>query len=114
MCGRSNLLTFVKKLDIGERYSIASMIYFIPYTLLFVPLSVPILRTALIYPRQIPANVVLRRLGARTLLTTCVFGWGFAQLGMTFVTTWGYLCLCRIFLGVFEVNPNYLLMFMTN
>jgi len=73
------------KLDIGERYSIVSMIYFIPYILL-----------------QLPANLILRRLGARTLLTTCVLGWGCAQLGMTFVTTWGYLSLCRIFLGVFE------------
>ncbi|KAF9042193.1 major facilitator superfamily domain-containing protein [Panaeolus papilionaceus] len=69
----------------GERYSISSMIYFIPYTLL-----------------QIPGNVILRWLGARTWLTICVVGWGVAQLGMAFVTTWGYLCLCRIFLGVFE------------
>ncbi|KAJ3507198.1 hypothetical protein NLJ89_g6443 [Agrocybe chaxingu] len=73
------------RLDIGERYSLASMIYFIPYTLL-----------------QIPGNIILRWLGARTWLTICVVGWGFAQLGMAFVTTWGYLSLCRVFLGVFE------------
>ncbi|KAF8168455.1 high-affinity nicotinic acid transporter [Crassisporium funariophilum] len=75
------------KLNIGERYSIASMIYFIPYTLL-----------------QIPGNIALRILGARTFLTICVVGWGIAQLGMTFVTTWGYLSLCRVFLGVFEAG----------
>ena len=53
--------------------------------------------------RQIPGNIILRFLGARLWLTICVVGWGAAQLGMAFVPTWGYLCLCRIFLGVFEV-----------
>ncbi|KAJ2922386.1 hypothetical protein H1R20_g14700, partial [Candolleomyces eurysporus] len=75
------------KLYIGERYSIASMIYFIPYTLL-----------------QIPGNIVLRYLGARLHLTICVVGWGAAQLGMGFVRTWGELCVCRIILGVFEAG----------
>ncbi|KDR68723.1 hypothetical protein GALMADRAFT_231049 [Galerina marginata CBS 339.88] len=75
------------ELTIGDRYSIASMIYFIPYTLL-----------------QIPSNVVLRFLGARTWLTICVVGWGAAQLGMGFVPTWGYLLLCRVLLGVFEAG----------
>ncbi|KAF9042194.1 major facilitator superfamily domain-containing protein [Panaeolus papilionaceus] len=75
------------KLYLGERYSIASMIYFVPYTLL-----------------QLPGNIVLRILGARTWLTICVVGWGAAQLGMGFVPTWGYLVLCRIFLGVFEAG----------
>ncbi|TFK25453.1 high-affinity nicotinic acid transporter [Coprinopsis marcescibilis] len=75
------------RLDIGERYSIASMIYFIPYTLL-----------------QIPGNVALRILGARLHLTICVVGWGAAQLGMGFVTNWGALCVCRVLLGVFEAG----------
>ncbi|TFK44848.1 major facilitator superfamily domain-containing protein [Crucibulum laeve] len=75
------------KLYIGERYSISSMIYFIPYILL-----------------QLPGNIILRYLGARTWLTICVTGWGVAQLGMGFVPTWGYLVLCRVFLGVFEAG----------
>ncbi|TFK29438.1 high-affinity nicotinic acid transporter [Coprinopsis marcescibilis] len=75
------------RLDIGERYSIASMIYFIPYTLL-----------------QIPGNIVLRILGARLHLTICVVGWGAAQLGMGFVTSWGALCVCRVILGIFEAG----------
>ncbi|KAG5648558.1 hypothetical protein DXG03_003169 [Asterophora parasitica] len=53
---------------------------------------------------QLPSNVVLRVLGARVWLTICVLGWGVAQLGMGFVPTWGYLVLCRVFLGVFEVQ----------
>ncbi|KAF9481517.1 MFS general substrate transporter [Pholiota conissans] len=75
------------KLYIGERYSIASMIYFIPYILL-----------------QIPGNIMLRWIGARTWLTVCVVGWGIAQLGMGFVPTWGWLVFCRVWLGVFEAG----------
>ncbi|KAH9487295.1 putative transporter C11D3.18C [Psilocybe cubensis] len=75
------------RLTIGERYSIASMIYFVPYILL-----------------EIPSNLVLRFMGARLWLTICVVGWGAAQLGMGFVPTWGYLVLCRVFLGVFEAG----------
>ncbi|KAF8161231.1 major facilitator superfamily domain-containing protein [Crassisporium funariophilum] len=75
------------KLYIGERYSIASMIYFIPYILL-----------------QIPGNIVLRWIGARSWLTICVVGWGIAQLGMGFVPTWGWLVFCRVWLGVFEAG----------
>ncbi|KAF9560253.1 MFS general substrate transporter [Agrocybe pediades] len=75
------------KLTVGERYSISSMIYFVPYTIL-----------------QIPSNIVLRLLGARLWLTICVVGWGAAQLGMGFVPTWGYLVLCRILLGIFEAG----------
>jgi len=75
------------KLNLGERYSIASMIYFIPYILL-----------------QIPGNIVLRWIGARSWLTICVVGWGIAQLGMGFVPTWGWLVFCRVWLGVFEAG----------
>lgn len=37
-------------------------------------------------------------------MTFCVTAWGIAQLGMAFVKTWGFLCLCRVFLGAFEVR----------
>ncbi|PPQ93808.1 hypothetical protein CVT25_013517 [Psilocybe cyanescens] len=80
-------MDFELKLYVGERYSIASMIYFIPYILL-----------------QIPGNIVLRWIGARTWLTICVVGWGIAQLGMGFVPTWGWLVFCRVWLGVFEAG----------
>ncbi|CAA7267719.1 unnamed protein product [Cyclocybe aegerita] len=75
------------KLYIGERYSIASMSYFIPYILL-----------------QVPGNLLLRKIGARNWLTICVVGWGAAQLGMGFVPTWGWLVFCRVWLGVFEAG----------
>ncbi|KJA21921.1 hypothetical protein HYPSUDRAFT_139927 [Hypholoma sublateritium FD-334 SS-4] len=73
------------RLDIGQRYSIASMIYFFPYMIF-----------------QIPGNLILRTVGSRNMLTFCVTAWGIAQLGMAFVKTWGFLCLCRVFLGAFE------------
>jgi len=75
------------KLNIGDRYSIASMIYFIPYILL-----------------QLPGNIGVRALGARTWLTICVTGWGISQLGMGFVKTWGQLSVARVFLGAFEAG----------
>lgn len=56
--------------------------------------------------RQLPSNIVLRILGARLWLTICVVGWGASQLGMGFVSAWGYLALTRVFLGVFEVSDQ--------
>ncbi|TEB33563.1 MFS general substrate transporter [Coprinellus micaceus] len=75
------------RLDIGERYSIASMIYFPPYIIL-----------------QLPGNIILRWIGARSWLTICVVGWGVAQIGMGFVPNWGLLCLTRVLLGIFEAG----------
>ncbi|RXW19666.1 hypothetical protein EST38_g6179 [Candolleomyces aberdarensis] len=75
------------ELGAGERYSIASMIYFVPYIIL-----------------QVPTNLFLRKLGAQLFLTICVVGWGAAQLGMGFVPNWGLLSLCRALLGVFEAG----------
>ncbi|KAJ7169057.1 major facilitator superfamily domain-containing protein [Mycena crocata] len=74
-------------LEIGERFSIATVMYFIPYILL-----------------QIPGNLVVRKFGARNWLTFCAIGWGAVQLGMGFVTTWGQLTLCRVLLGLFEAS----------
>ncbi|KAG6888987.1 hypothetical protein C0992_006863, partial [Termitomyces sp. T32_za158] len=76
-----------QRLDIGNRYSLVACIYFIPYILL-----------------QLPSNMILRKLGARTWISICVVCWGAAQLGMGFVPTWGYLLLCRTLLGVFEAG----------
>ncbi|KAJ6593467.1 major facilitator superfamily domain-containing protein [Mycena capillaripes] len=74
-------------LEIGARFSIATVMYFIPYILL-----------------QIPGNLVVRKFGARNYLAFCAIGWGAVQLGMGFVKTWGYLTLCRVLLGLFEAS----------
>ncbi|KAJ8076727.1 hypothetical protein PM082_001150 [Marasmius tenuissimus] len=74
-------------LSIGDRYSIVSCAYFVPYTLL-----------------ELPSNVALRIVGARTLLSACVVSWGVVQLAMAFVPNWRYLAACRVLLGVFEAG----------
>lgn len=56
--------------------------------------------------REVPGNVILRWLGARSWITICVVGWGAAQTGMAFVPTWGVLCLTRVLLGAFEVSAH--------
>ncbi|KAH0581259.1 hypothetical protein H2248_012364 [Termitomyces sp. 'cryptogamus'] len=73
------------ELTVGDRYSIASCLYFVPYVLF-----------------QIPSSIIVQKLGPRIWLSICVTGWGAAQLGMGFVPKWGYLVLCRLFLGLFE------------
>jgi len=74
-------------LRVGERYSIASMIYFPPYIIL-----------------QLPSNIMLRWLGAQRWLTICVLFWGAAQTGMAFVPNWGLLCVTRVLLGIGEAG----------
>ncbi|KAI3598504.1 high-affinity nicotinic acid transporter [Moniliophthora roreri] len=74
-------------LDIGSRYSIVSTFFFIPYILL-----------------QLPSNLILRYVGARTCIAFYVISWGAVQLGMGFVPSWGWLVVCRTLLGVFEAG----------
>ncbi|KAJ7018347.1 major facilitator superfamily domain-containing protein [Mycena alexandri] len=74
-------------LEIGNRYSIASVLYFPPYILL-----------------QIPGNLVVRKFGARNYLTACAISWGAVQVGMAFVKTWHTLTLCRFLLGACEAS----------
>ncbi|KAJ2922387.1 hypothetical protein H1R20_g14703, partial [Candolleomyces eurysporus] len=61
-------LNLFEELGVGECYSIASMVYFVPCIIL-----------------QVPTNLILRKLGAQLFLTICVVGWDAAQLGMGFV-----------------------------
>ncbi|KAF9255200.1 MFS general substrate transporter [Marasmius fiardii PR-910] len=75
------------QLQIGDRYSIASCLYFVPYI-----------------PLQIPGNAMLRMVGVRNWVTFIVLGWGAVQLGMAFVKHWGLLTLCRTLLGAFEAG----------
>ncbi|KAF9451529.1 MFS general substrate transporter [Macrolepiota fuliginosa MF-IS2] len=74
-------------LSIGNRYSIISFVYFIPYTLL-----------------QFPSNIILRKLGVSNWLTFCTVSWGAVQLAMGFVPSWKHLVLCRALLGAFEAG----------
>lgn len=48
--------------------------------------------------------MVLRQVGPRNLLAFCVVAWGAVQVAMGFVTSWGYLVLCRVLLGGLEAG----------
>lgn len=69
----------------GNKYSIALLIFFIPYIL-----------------TEIPSNAILRRIGPRTYLTIMVFCWGIVAMCFGFVKNFGQLAALRVLLGIFE------------
>ncbi|KAF9005279.1 MFS general substrate transporter [Hymenopellis radicata] len=75
------------RLDIGERYSIISLLFFVPYIVF-----------------ELPSNIVLRKVGAKYWLSSIVTGFGAIMLGMGFVKTWQQLAVCRVLLGVLEAG----------
>ncbi|OAL47078.1 MFS general substrate transporter [Pyrenochaeta sp. DS3sAY3a] len=74
-------------LSVGSRYSILTMIFFIPYIIF-----------------QFPANIVIRKLGPAVWLPSLVVCWGAVTIGMGFVTHWTQALGCRIILGVLEAG----------
>lgn len=75
------------RLDIGARYNIALLVFFIGYALF-----------------ELPSNIVIRRLGARTWLGFLITAWGACVLGMGFVHDWKLLTVLRALLGIFEAG----------
>ncbi|KAF2750122.1 MFS general substrate transporter [Sporormia fimetaria CBS 119925] len=73
------------RLDIGARYSIALLIFFLPYALF-----------------ELPSQVVLKKVGARFWLGFLITAWGACVLGMGFIHDWKSLTVLRAFLGLFE------------
>jgi MFS family permease len=43
-------------------------------------------------------------MGPRNALSFYVTAWGFTQIGMGFVPTWGWLAFCRVLLGLLEAG----------
>lgn len=74
-------------LSVGSRYSLVSMIFFIPYVIC-----------------QFPANIVIRKIGAMLWLPSLVVAWGIVSVGIGFTTKWDQLLGCRILLGVLEAG----------
>jgi len=68
---------------------------------LIIPISIGLTMFAV---SQLPSNLFLRNLGVRNWLSFTVFSWGLVELGMGAVRSWGYLALCRVLLGAFEVR----------
>ncbi|KAF5359980.1 hypothetical protein D9758_007596 [Tetrapyrgos nigripes] len=75
------------QIAVGYRYSIISLLFFIPYTLL-----------------ELPSNLLLRQFGVRNCLTFYIAAWGAVQLGMAFVKSWQQLAGCRVLLGALEAG----------
>jgi MFS family permease len=74
-------------LSVGERYSLLSMIFFVPYIIF-----------------QFPANIFIRKLGAALWLGSLVVAWGAVSIGLGFTNTWTAALGCRILLGVLEAG----------
>lgn len=73
-------------LSVGDRYSIVTMIFFVPYVVF-----------------QFPSNVVLRKIGAMAWLPSIVVCWGAVTIGMGFTNKWDELLALRFLLGILEV-----------
>ncbi|KAF2642298.1 MFS general substrate transporter [Massarina eburnea CBS 473.64] len=74
-------------LDVGSRYSILTMIFFVPYVIF-----------------QFPANIIIRKLGPAIWLPSLVVLWGATSIGLGFVTDWKQALGCRVILGVLEAG----------
>lgn len=75
------------QLQIGSRYSVALLVFFIGYCLF-----------------ELPSNYIIRKIGARWWLSFLIIAWGLCVLGMGFVHDWKVLTVLRAFLGVFEAG----------
>ncbi|PWN34564.1 MFS general substrate transporter [Meira miltonrushii] len=73
------------KLNVGDRYSIAVLSFFIPYILL-----------------EFPSNIGLRKFGAAIWLSTAVTLWGLMMIAMAYVKDHHQLAALRALVGVFE------------
>ena len=74
-------------LSIGDRYTIALVVFFPPYFFL-----------------ELPSNLVLRKVGSANWLAFIAFMWGCVMIGQGFVTSYQALAGCRTLLGFFEAG----------
>ncbi|PSN72063.1 MFS general substrate transporter [Corynespora cassiicola Philippines] len=75
------------RFDIGDRYSIALLVFFITYFIF-----------------EIPSNVVLRKVGAANWLSFLCFAWGIVTMGAGWSKRWTDIVVCRLLLGLFEAG----------
>ncbi|KAH7154882.1 major facilitator superfamily domain-containing protein [Dactylonectria estremocensis] len=73
--------------DVGGRYSIALLVFFITYFLF-----------------ELPTTLSLRRVGPKLLLNGLVLSWGIVMLGMGWAKDWRVIVVCRMLIGVFEAG----------
>lgn len=75
------------RLGVGNHYSLATLVFFIPYIIL-----------------EIPSNIVFRRVGASKFLGTIGLLWGAIMISMGFVKTWNQMAALRGLLGILEAG----------
>lgn len=87
--GAANIAGMEKDLglNIGTRYSIITLLFFVPYILL-----------------QPPSTVIVRRIGPRIHLALITLLWGAVMVGMGFVKSWKVMAGLRVVLGVLEAG----------
>lgn len=73
--------------DIGDRYSIALLVFFITYCLF-----------------EMPTTLLLRPVGPKYLLNGLAISWGVVMLGMGWVNDWRLIVVCRMLIGVLEAG----------
>ncbi|CAK7209425.1 hypothetical protein SBRCBS47491_000437 [Sporothrix bragantina] len=73
--------------NIGNRYSIALLVFFITYFLF-----------------EMPSTLSLRYIGPKLQLNGFVFSWGLVMLGMGFARDWRVIVVCRLLIGIFEAG----------
>ncbi|KAH8680662.1 major facilitator superfamily domain-containing protein [Xylariales sp. PMI_506] len=73
--------------DVGNRYSIALLVFFVTYFLF-----------------EIPSTLSLRWIGPKIMLNAFVFSWGLVMLGMGFANDWRVIVVCRMLIGIFEAG----------
>ncbi|KAI0846384.1 MFS general substrate transporter [Daldinia vernicosa] len=74
-------------LNVGNRASVALLVFFIGYMLF-----------------ELPSNMIIHRVGAANWLSLIVFAWGLVSTGIGFLDNWIALAVLRSFLGVFEAG----------
>jgi hypothetical protein len=57
-------------------------------------------------PRQLPANLVMVRVGYRRWLAFLMFGWGVVSTSFMFINSVGAFYTCRLLLGIFESGAS--------
>lgn len=75
------------ELTVGARYSIATLMFFVPYIIF-----------------ELPANILVRKVGARIWIGTITLTWAIITLGMGFLKHWWELVICRALLGIMEAG----------
>lgn len=73
--------------SIGDRYTIALLVFFITYFLF-----------------EMPSTLAMRYVGPRLQLSVLAVSWGLVMLGMGFAKDWKIIVVCRMLIGIFEAG----------